>query len=208
MGSCSVAVVFAATAVAAGRVFVPVAGSAVGAAARSAAVSLHQPLVAPSSGVPVPAFAGVSVVPDPASRRAFPAVADISYQPSGSPWSVEQDVLWVGGREDGLRWWDGYWILESGTARRLAAERRDDWMEASKRLLLSWRVRLRGRSRLPAWEWLRSAACHGSPWRAVAGLSAQPAHVGSEPAQAGCAFHVPQLPLLAWAARWSHRSRH
>jgi hypothetical protein len=74
----SVAAVCSATSAAAVRVFAPFAASVAGASVPAAAFSLHLLSVVLAADGPAPAFAGVSGVPDPASRRAFPAVAGIS----------------------------------------------------------------------------------------------------------------------------------
>ena len=84
--------VFAASAPAAGHVFVPTAGSVVGAFAPSADFSLHWPAVAPSGGGPAPVSAGVSGAPVAASRTAFPAVVGISDRVSRFPCSEGQGV--------------------------------------------------------------------------------------------------------------------
>jgi hypothetical protein len=87
-GAVAVAVAVAAaspaTSAAAGRVFAPIAASVACAAVRSAGASRHQPSVASAVDGPAPVSAGVSVVPDPASRLDFPAVAHISCLALGS----------------------------------------------------------------------------------------------------------------------------
>jgi len=77
--------VFPASAAAAGRVFVLIAGFVVGAFAPSADFSLHWPAVVPSAGGPAPVSVGVSGAPVAASRTAFPAVVGISGPVSGFP---------------------------------------------------------------------------------------------------------------------------
>jgi hypothetical protein len=74
-----------AVSVAAGRVFAPIPPSVVGVAVLAAVFSLRLPSVVPVVDAPGPVSAGVSGVPAPAWRLAFPALAGISCPRSGSP---------------------------------------------------------------------------------------------------------------------------
>ena len=101
----SLVAVFPATSVAAVRVFAVIAAFVAGAAALPAAFSPHQRSVATTAGGPVPASAGVSAVPVPASQIAFPAAAGTSGPPSGWLYSERWVVRRAEGPLDGLGCW-------------------------------------------------------------------------------------------------------
>lgn|SRR6266403_828022 len=104
-GSASVAAVFPASDAAAVLVFAAIAVFVADGAALLAVFSLHRPSVAPSAGAPALVFAGVSVVPVPASRIAFLAAAGTSDPASGCLYLEDSDVQQKEGPEDGQACW-------------------------------------------------------------------------------------------------------
>ena len=84
--------VFPATAAAAGSVFVAIAPSVAGAAARPAAFCFHRDAVLRVAGALFPAAAEVFGALCPAAYTAFPAVAGIFGLASDSPYLEEMDA--------------------------------------------------------------------------------------------------------------------
>lgn len=142
----SLAAVSAASVAAAVRVFAAIVASVAGAAAPPAAFSLHWHSVASVAGVPAPAFAAVSVVPDPASRRSFPVAADISGPALGCLYWEHRVAPRAEGREHGRA--DGKRCcspLDSPDGSPDPADFRHDWRAECKAPLPLWPEQRRDR---------------------------------------------------------------
>ena len=145
--SSALAAVWPATSAVPFRVFAAIAAFVAGVAARPAAFSRHQLSAAPVAGALAPVSAGAFVVPGPASRVAFLAVAGIPGPAAGSQCLEEPGVLQAEGRADERQCWGGEarCSLDAQRACFPLAELRHDWRQGDKALLPVWPVRRRGR---------------------------------------------------------------